>query len=261
MPGVEGVVTQLDSSPTVLGEYWHTVRTAHGDRREPGSNIKLVPIAATNKPREARTPEMEDLLPPDKAIPLLQAQLQEEVETLRHDDGAVDTWERVSEAIVAQAFGNHSTNYSHFVCTVSYAMQSDPEKQAWHVDHIRSKKDMLRSFIRQLEVVPPRRGQASNRKLADQIHFHGPNARMNLDSIDQSINNASTPQLFQELRQQAGLISDAGDRSTALARIDEMEHMRGTGGFMAAYQGFITSAANHMTLFAPLLPLLSQLLS
>jgi hypothetical protein len=45
MPGVNGVVTQLDDEPTVLGEYWHTIKTKHGERREPGCNLQLIPKA------------------------------------------------------------------------------------------------------------------------------------------------------------------------------------------------------------------------
>jgi hypothetical protein len=43
MPGINGVITQFDDRPTVMGEYWHTVKTEHGERREPGSNLQLVP--------------------------------------------------------------------------------------------------------------------------------------------------------------------------------------------------------------------------
>jgi hypothetical protein len=49
MPGVPGVVTQLDDEPTVLWEYWHTVSTEHGERREPGCNLELIPTPKTNK--------------------------------------------------------------------------------------------------------------------------------------------------------------------------------------------------------------------
>jgi hypothetical protein len=48
MPGVAGVVTQLDDEPTVLWEYWHTIETDHGDRREPGCNLELVPRPLTD---------------------------------------------------------------------------------------------------------------------------------------------------------------------------------------------------------------------
>jgi hypothetical protein len=43
MPGVNGVVTQADDAPAALGEYWHRVETEHGERREPGCNLELVP--------------------------------------------------------------------------------------------------------------------------------------------------------------------------------------------------------------------------
>ncbi len=48
-PGINGVVTQLDDVPTVIGEYWHTIKTEHGERREPGSNLELIPTPMTNE--------------------------------------------------------------------------------------------------------------------------------------------------------------------------------------------------------------------
>ena len=44
-PGMNGVVTQVNDEPTVLGEYWHSVRTEKRARREPGSNLELIPAA------------------------------------------------------------------------------------------------------------------------------------------------------------------------------------------------------------------------
>jgi len=153
------VITQLDSAPTVLGEYWHTVRTDYGERREPGSNLELVPIPVTNaRQKESPTP-MNDpkLLAPDQAISLLRTQLAEAVENLHHDDPAVDAWERVSLTIIERTFGEHSRNANHFATTVSYARQTDAERQAWHVDNIKSKKGLLQAFIKELEVIPPQR--------------------------------------------------------------------------------------------------------
>ena len=48
MPGVTGTVVQVDDEPTSLGEYWHLVRTEHGERKEPGCNLELVPRPKTN---------------------------------------------------------------------------------------------------------------------------------------------------------------------------------------------------------------------
>lgn len=42
-PGVSGVVIKADDTPAALGEYWHTIKTESGERREPGSNLELVP--------------------------------------------------------------------------------------------------------------------------------------------------------------------------------------------------------------------------
>jgi hypothetical protein len=67
------------------------------------------------------------LLSPEKAIPLLRAQLQEAVETLRHDDPDVDGWERVTQTIVERTFGERSKNANHFACRLSSARQSDEE--------------------------------------------------------------------------------------------------------------------------------------
>jgi hypothetical protein len=48
LPGVAGFVTQLDDEPSVLGEYMHTIETEHGERRELGCSLELIPKAATN---------------------------------------------------------------------------------------------------------------------------------------------------------------------------------------------------------------------
>lgn len=47
MPGMNGVVIQLDDNLTILGEYWHTIQTERGELREPGSNLELIPVPKT----------------------------------------------------------------------------------------------------------------------------------------------------------------------------------------------------------------------
>jgi heat shock protein HspQ len=49
IPGMNGVITQLDDKQTFLGQYWHAVRTQHGERREPGSNLE--PLSTALKAR------------------------------------------------------------------------------------------------------------------------------------------------------------------------------------------------------------------
>jgi hypothetical protein len=119
-PGVNGVVTKSDTAPTVMGEYCHTVRTESGDHREPGSNLELIPVPTTNaKPKESPVTAADlKLLSPDQAISKLRTQLEQAVETLRHDDPEVEARGRVSLKIVERTFGEHSRNANHFATTL-----------------------------------------------------------------------------------------------------------------------------------------------
>jgi hypothetical protein len=53
-PGVVGVVTQADDKPSGLWEYWHRVKTDHGEYHELGCNLELVPMPIGNTPPSAR---------------------------------------------------------------------------------------------------------------------------------------------------------------------------------------------------------------
>lgn len=163
MPGVNGVVTEGDEEPTSLGEYWHTIQTEYGERKEPGCNLELVPRPATNPeagPTPMRKAQAEQkLLLPEQAIPLLHFQLEEPVEDLRYDDPGVDGWERVTLTIVERTFGKHSRNANHFACSVINPHATEEEAQDAHVRYIASKKGMIRSFIKELEIIPPPRPQ------------------------------------------------------------------------------------------------------
>ena len=168
LPGLNGIVTQMDSSPTVLGEYWHTVRAEFGDRKEPGSNLELIPAPTMNtKPKEFSAPMTNnELLASDQAISLLRTQLEEPMEDLRHDDPEVEGWERITLSIVERTFGERSRNANHFAVTLSYARQSEEEKKAWHVKHIREKKVLIRAFIKELEIIPPHRPHLPDERFA-----------------------------------------------------------------------------------------------
>ncbi len=47
--GALGVVILCEDTPTVLGEYWHTVRTDEGEFDHPGSNLEPVTKAHSQK--------------------------------------------------------------------------------------------------------------------------------------------------------------------------------------------------------------------
>jgi hypothetical protein len=63
------------------------------------------------------------------------------------------------------------------------------------------------------------------------------------------------------MREKAGSIANETERETVVSRLDELEKAEGSSGFLESYQKFIACLANHMTLFAPFIPSLTQLLS
>jgi hypothetical protein len=42
-PGVNGIVKEGSDEIGALGEYWHVIETKSGERKEPGSNLELLP--------------------------------------------------------------------------------------------------------------------------------------------------------------------------------------------------------------------------
>lgn len=148
-PGINGVVTQLDDELTLIGEYWHTIKTERGEIMEPGSNLELIPVPITDERRDA-------------------------------------------------------------------VMQN--------------------------------------------IHFYGDNSRLNMNSTDNSVNVVSQD-LFTQLRETTASIADEAARQNILTRIEELEKAQGSGTFIQAYQNFMASVAAHVTVFAPLLPVLAKMLS
>jgi hypothetical protein len=153
-PGLDGIVIQMDDERTSLSEYWHTIQTKYGERKEPGCNLELIPEPITHpKPLDS--------------------------------------------------------------------------------------------------------------KIADNIHFHGSNSRLNVNSMDKSTNVASSNQneVFAALNDKAISISNEMERDKIVAAIAEMENAHTSGGFLTAYQNFMSTAADHITVFAPLMPLLTKLLS
>jgi hypothetical protein len=99
--------------------------------------------------------------------------------------------------------------------------------------------------------------------LTQNIHMHGPNARINVNSTDNSTNIASvsSEQLFIRLRETASTVADESQRAQILARLDDLERAKESGGFVLAYQNFIASVADYMTIFSPFIPALTLMLS
>lgn len=90
----------------------------------------------------------------------------------------------------------------------------------------------------------------------------GTNARVNINSKDSSTNivNTETTYLFSQMRDLLDQISNEGDRQKIAEAIDGMEISCGSNDFVMRYQKFMSLLADHITIFAPFLPALAELL-
>jgi hypothetical protein len=95
------------------------------------------------------------------------------------------------------------------------------------------------------------------------FNVSGPNARVNIGSQDHSQNIAAGNSVFVELREKVqSTLTDPEERSHLLSLIENMEKsVDNRSAFATAYQNFISSAANHMTLIAPFLLAITNFLS
>lgn len=93
------------------------------------------------------------------------------------------------------------------------------------------------------------------------VNNNGEYSKANLNSTDNSVNNYnSSTEIFNELKKLALEIPQE-DRTTIINSIDDMQENNGKKNFVEKYNLFIQNAANYMTIFAPLIPTLTNLLT
>jgi hypothetical protein len=93
------------------------------------------------------------------------------------------------------------------------------------------------------------------------ITVSGPNARLNVGSTDNSTNIVGNTTVFGDLANAiANGVTDTAAREELLAAINAMQQAHGSGGFVGAYQKFMSLAADHMGVIGPFLPALAGLL-
>ena len=113
------------------------------------------------------------------------------------------------------------------------------------------------------EVICHRSGAALAPKQSIVNNITGNNARVNIHSTDNSINQVggASDEVFSQLidvfRAQIG---DAEARDKLVELVERMRQESKAGSFKGAYQRFISAAAEHMTIIAPFIPALTQLL-
>ena len=91
----------------------------------------------------------------------------------------------------------------------------------------------------------------------------GPNARVNIQSVDTSMNlvQIEPKELFVKLREEIQqVITDKSLSAKLLEKVSELQQTQGTTKFIEKYREFIAIAADHVAILAPFIPALSQML-
>lgn len=100
---------------------------------------------------------------------------------------------------------------------------------------------------------------------SNNYYLNGPNSRVNSNSVDASVNVSVTQQgtskLFDDLLVALNGIVDVEQREQLVVDVEEMKAAQGSPELLPRYQTFMQHAANHMTVVAPFLPALAQLLT
>ena len=94
--------------------------------------------------------------------------------------------------------------------------------------------------------------------------LESPQARINFNSTDQSTNviNNQTEDVFSQIRELlTDAVANSNELDLLLERVEDMERNRENGNFTRAYQDFIVAAAAHMTILAPVIPMLTTMLN
>lgn len=107
-----------------------------------------------------------------------------------------------------------------------------------------------------------RKGSFARHTGGHYINVSGHNARVNLNSTDNSTNVVNTTSIFAQVASaiEQG-VDDAAERETLLEALKAIETSDSSEGKGQAYQRLIANAANHMTILAPFLGPLTQALS
>jgi DNA-binding NtrC family response regulator len=103
----------------------------------------------------------------------------------------------------------------------------------------------------------------SNQAINVTYNVSGANPMFNMNSNDYSSNvvNTESTEIFIQLKRLLPQIDNEKEKEAIEGDIQAMEASYGTSGFINHYQNFMANIANHMTVFAPLIPALANLLT
>jgi hypothetical protein len=134
------------------------------------------------------------------------------------------------------------------------------QRSPWHLEIEREMRtSVMEATARMRQQSAIMRNRPKESPMSQTFNVQGPNARVNIDSTDNSTNVVHHGVPFSELRQaiESG-VSNGIERAAILERLSELERATDRESGSKKYQAFISTASNHMALIGPYLPALGH---
>jgi hypothetical protein len=108
----------------------------------------------------------------------------------------------------------------------------------------------------------PKKGDDSQTRVTNVYHVTGEGARLNVNSTDNSINVISTSkeEIFTAMKAEINSRVSDDRQKEILERLSSLEQAQNSPDFVQRYFDFVGAAANHMTVIAPFIPALTEML-
>jgi hypothetical protein len=144
-----------------------------------------------------------------------------------------------------------------------YRGQLSDVSQVSHIDFGKNILTLKNEYASKLEIVLLKHHKNEKQSMSSiNYNLSGDNNKINIDSNDYSINIQNSFRIFDELKKRAEDEKiDPALREEILNSISEMEKNIESEDFLKGYKKFIALTANHVSIFAQLLPALAQFLN
>jgi hypothetical protein len=167
--------------------------------------------------------------------------------------------EEITSLIIREAEKLHSMVAAHAMQTVLGGLTCKSDRSIDLLSRAPVPIAAIRCQIEERRAKPKMAPQQPS--VTNVYHISGDNSRVT-HGADQSTNVivTSSEQVFNVMREKIRASIPPGEQESIIARLGSLEQAQGTPSFATRYADFIAVAANHMTVIAPFIPALAELL-
>lgn len=175
------------------------------------------------------------------------------------------------ESLAAQSLGGMTSSVKGQASLIAArtGMNAEPFRGA-AAEFEREMERRKRSMIKEIKVQIERKRlrvktqsvRPDTTTVTNIYYLHGHSSRVNVQSTDNSINvvRLSNDEVFVKLREEISSRISSDQQLNILDRLDALERAQNSPSFAARYADFISAAADHMTLIAPFIPALTEMI-